>query len=212
MRTSSSGRAHRGEPVLTTKMTPHRPGTPEYEAARAGFDLTAIPTPELAVTATGEADVIAAVRYAAERDLPVAVRATGHGPIAGADGGLLIDTCAMNTVRIASAPSDVRTAVLCAGTTWTRVLARSAPLGLAPLCGSAPGVGAVSYSLGGGLGPLGRCHGWAADHVRRLRMVTADGRALEVTADTEPDLLWAVRGGGGNFGVVTELEAGQIGR
>lgn len=186
-------------------LTLHRPGTPAYDAARAGFDLTAIPTPELAVTATDEADVIAAVRYAAERDLPVAVRATGHGPVAGVDGGMLIDTRAMDTVRITS-----RTAVLGAGATWTRVLARSAPLGLAPLCGSAPDVGAVSYSLGGGLGPLGRRHGWAADHVRRLRMVTADGTAREVTADTEPDLFWAVRGGGGNFGVVTELETGLV--
>jgi len=200
---------------LTTKIavagpTLHVPGTPEYDAARAGFDLTAIPTPELTVIATCEDDVIAAVRYAAERDLPVAVRATGHGPVAGVDGGMLVDTRAMNAVHIGSAGNDARTAVLGAGTTWTRVLARFAPLGLAPLCGSAPDVGAVSYSLGGGLGPLGRRHGWAADHVRRLRMVTADGRALEVTADTEPDLLWAVRGGGGNFGVVTELEAGLV--
>jgi FAD/FMN-containing dehydrogenase len=179
----------------------HRPGTPGYDAARAGFDLAAIPTPQLAVSATCEADVIAALRYAAEHDLPVAVRATGHGPIPGVDRGLLIDTRAMASVRI-----DGRAAVLGAGTTWTRVLARSGPRGLAPLCGSAPDLGAVAYSLGGGLGPLGRAHGWAADRVRRLRLVTADGRALEVGADSEPDLFWAVRGGGGNFGVVTELE------
>lgn len=186
---------------LVSTPTLHLPGTAGYDAARAGFDLTAVPVPELAVTATSEAEVAAAVRYAAQHDLPVAVRATGHGPIAGVDGGLLVDTRAMNSVRI-----DAATAVLGAGATWTHVLARSGPRGLAPLCGSAPDVGAVSYTLGGGLGPLGRRHGWAADHVRRLRMVTAEGRCVEVTADTEPDLFWAARGGGGNFGVVTELE------
>jgi len=109
---------------LTTKIagagpTLHVPGTPEYDAARAGFDLTAIPTPELAVIATCEDDVIAAVRYAAERDLPVAVRATGHGPVAGVDGGMLVDTRAMNAVHIGSAGNDARTAVLGAGTTWS---------------------------------------------------------------------------------------------
>jgi len=173
-------------------LTFHRPGSPEYDAARAGFDRAAIPTPELTLTATSDTDVVTAVRYAADHDLPVAVRATGHGPVAGVDGGMLIDTRALNSVRI-----DGRTAVLGAGTTWTNVLARSGPLGLAPLCGSAPDVGAVSYSLGGGLGPLGRRHGWAADQVRRLRMATADGRAVEVTPDTEPALFWALRGGGG---------------
>ena len=182
-------------------LTFHRPGTPAYDAARAGFDLTAIPEPDLAVSATCEADVVAAVAYAAEHDLPVGVRATGHGPIPDVRGGVLIDTRALRSVRI-----EGRSAVLGAGTTWTDVLARCAPLGLAPLCGSAPDVGAVSYSLGGGLGPLGRAHGWAADHVRRLRLVTADGTVLAVDPSSEPDLFWALRGGGGNFGVVTELE------
>ncbi|GAA1862610.1 FAD-binding oxidoreductase [Pseudonocardia ailaonensis] len=185
-------------------LTLHRPGTPAYDAARAGFDLSAIPEPDLAVSATCEADVAAAVGYAAQRDLPVAVRATGHGPVRGVTGGVLVDTRAMRSVRIQG-----RSAVLGAGTTWTDVLARCAPLGLAPLCGSAPDVGAVSYSLGGGLGPLGRAHGWAADHVRRLRLVTADGEVRTVDA-SEPDLFWAVRGGGGNFGVVTELETDLV--
>lgn len=182
-------------------LTLHRPGTPAYDAARAGFDLSAIPAPDLAIRATSEADIAAAVAYAAQHDLPVAVRATGHGPIPGVAGGVLVDTRAMRSVRI-----EGRSAVLGAGTTWTDVLGRCAPLGLAPLCGSAPDVGAVSYSLGGGLGPLGRAHGWAADHLRRLRLVTADGAVHEIDASNEPDLFWALRGGGGSFGVVTELE------
>lgn len=175
-----------------------RPGTPAYAAACAGFDLAAIPTPALAVSATSEADVVAAVGYAAEHDLPVSVRATGHSPIPGVTGGVLIDTRALRSVRLTG-----RSAVLGAGVTWSDVLPHCAPLGLAPLCGSAPDVGAVSYSLGGGLGPFGRAHGWAADHVRRLRVVTADASVHEVR---DGELFWALRGGGGNFGVVTELE------
>lgn len=180
-----------------------RPGTPEFAAACDGFDLAAIPTPDLAVSARDEDDVRAAVRLAADREWPVAVRATGHGPVPGFDHGLLIDTRAMTAVTV---DAGRRTATTAAGVTWNRVLARTAPLGLIPVCGSAPAVGVAGYSLGGGLSPIGRAHGWAADRVRRVRLVTADGRAREVTADSEPDLFWAVRGGGGAFGVATELE------
>jgi FAD/FMN-containing dehydrogenase len=86
------------------------------------------------------------------------------------------------------------------------VLTRTAPLRLIPLCGSSPDVGVAAYTLGGGLGPLGRLHGWAADRVRRIRLVTPDGELREVTAHTDPELFWALRGGGGGFGVVTEVE------
>ena len=181
----------------------YRPGSPGFDAACAGFDLAAIPAPDVAVRAASEADVSTAVRFAARHGLPVAVRATGHGTIPGADGGVLIDTRAMSAVTVDPAR---RTATIGAGATWAPVLAACAPLGLAPLCGSAPGVGAVSYTLGGGLGPIGRRYGYSADRVRRLRVVTATGEPREVTADTEPELFWAIRGGGGNFGVTTELE------
>jgi hypothetical protein len=181
----------------------YRPGSPGFDATCAGFDLAAIPAPDVAVRAASEADVSIAVRFAARHSLPVAVRATGHGPIPGADGGVLIDTRAMSAVTVDPAR---RTATIGAGVTWAPVLTACAPLGLAPLCGSAPGVGAVSYTLGGGLGPIGRRYGYSADRVRRLRVVTASGEPQEVTADTEPELFWAIRGGGGNFGVTTELE------
>ena len=144
-----------------------------------------------------------AVRLAVDHGFPVAVRATGHGPIPGVDRGLLVDTRAMSTVTV---DPGRRTATVGAGTTWTSVLAACAPYGLAPLCGSAPDVGAVSYVLGGGLGVLGRRYGYAADRVRRIRLVTATGEPREVTPDSDPELFWAVRGGGGNFGVATELE------
>ena len=181
----------------------YQPGSPGFDAACAGFDLAAIPAPDIAVRAASEADVSTAVRFAARHRLPVAVRATGHGTIPGADGGVLIDTRAMSAVTVDPAR---RTATIGAGATWAPVLAACAPLGLAPLCGSAPGVGAVSYTLGGGLGPVGRRYGYSADRVRRLRVVTAAGEPREVSADTEPELFWAIRGGGGNFGVTTELE------
>jgi hypothetical protein len=181
----------------------HRPGTLGFGAACAGFDLAAIPAPDLAVSAVAPTDVTTAVRFAADHGLPVSVRATGHGPIPGVGHGLLIDTRAMSTVAIDPAG---RSATIGAAATWTPVLAACAPSGLAPLCGSAPDVGAVSYTLGGGLGPLGRSYGYAADRVRRIRLVTATGELREVTADTEPELFWATRGGGGNFGIATEME------
>ena len=181
----------------------HRPGTPGFDVACGGFDLSAIPNPDLVVSVVDEDEVQAAVRFAADRGMPIAVRATGHGPIDGVDGGLLIDTRMMTTTTV---DPTRRIGTAAAGATWTPVLAKSALHGLIPVCGSSPDVGVVAYSLGGGLSPLGRRHGWAADRVRRIRLVTADGRARELTETAEPDLFWAVRGGGGNFGVVTEVE------
>jgi FAD/FMN-containing dehydrogenase len=191
-------------PVTSTlTLQLQEPGTPAYEAARAGFDLSAIPTPDYAVSVTDEHDVQAAVRLAADRGLPVAVRATGHGPVAGVDHGVLIDTRALATVTV---DPDRRTATAGGGVRWAQVLTQTAPFGLIPLCGSSPDVGVAAYTLGGGLGPLGRLHGWAADRVRRIRVVTPDGELREVTAHTDPELFWALRGGGGGFGVVTEVE------
>ena len=181
----------------------HRPGTPGFDAARAGFDLSATPSPELTVSVTDDDDVRTAVRFAAYSGMPIAVRATGHGPVQGVDHGLLIDTRAMSAVTV---DPDRRVATAAAGVRWSRVLAMAAPHGLIPMCGSSPDVGVAAYTLGGGLSPLGRCHGWAADRVRRVRLATADGQMRELTETTEPDLFWAVRGGGGNFGIATEVE------
>jgi FAD/FMN-containing dehydrogenase len=99
-----------------------------------------------------------------------------------------------------------RTAWFEAGVTWEQVIHKAAPYGLAPLNGSAPFVGAVSYTLGGGLGVLGRKYGYAADHVRQLDVVLADGRSIQVDAERQPDLFWGLRGDKGNLGVVTSME------
>ena len=94
----------------------------------------------------------------------------------------------------------------CNSASWQDVIDASAPHGLAPLSGSLPSVGAVSYTLGGGIGLLARKYGFAADHVHSLEMVSIDGLLRRVTAADEPELFWALRGGGGNFGVVTGME------
>jgi hypothetical protein len=93
-----------------------------------------------------------------------------------------------------------------AGVKWIQVMEAAAEYGLAGLCGSSSDVGVVGYTLGGGMGSLARLHGFAADHVTAAEIVTADGALRRVTADSEPELFWAVRGGKGNFGVVTALE------
>jgi FAD/FMN-containing dehydrogenase len=174
-----------------------------YRAEHAGFDLSVRHRPALVVGTASTGDIVSAVRFARSHRLPVGVHATGHGPTAAADGGLLISTrraCAVEVDPVS------RTARLQAGTTWAQVIEAAAPFGLAPLAGAAPSVGAVSYTLGGGLSPLGRRYGFAADHVRAIEVVTADGELRRVTAETHRDLFWAMRGAGSNFGVVTSLE------
>jgi len=160
-------------------------------------------TPAIAVGATCAADVQAAVSWAVAHDLKVAVQATGHGPVRNAAGSLMITTRRMQGVAI---DPDRRIARVQAGVKWHRLLEAAAEYGLAGLCGSSSDVGVVGYSLGGGLGSLGRKHGFAADHITAVEVVTADGRLRRATADSEPELFWAARGGKGNLGIVTALE------
>jgi hypothetical protein len=160
-------------------------------------------TPAIAVGATCAADVAAAVSWAVEHGLGVAVQATGHGPVRNAAGSMMITTRRMQGLSI---DPERRTARVQAGVRWKRVMETAAEFGLAGLCGSSSDVGVVGYTLGGGLGSLGRKYGFAADHVRAVEIVTADGRQRTLSADSEPELFWAVRGGKGNFGVVTAVE------
>nr|WSZ13603.1 FAD-binding protein [Streptomyces canus] len=152
-------------------------------------------------------DVVAAVEFAGERGWPVAVMGTGHGLSSVLEGGVLITTRRMAGVRI-----DARagSAWLEAGVRWGQVVSEAARFGLAPLNGSAPHVGAVSYVLGGGLPLLGRTFGYAADRVRRMEVVTADGRLRMVSPEDDADLFFALLGGRDNFGVVTGLEIGLV--
>ncbi|WP_312034267.1 FAD-binding oxidoreductase [Actinoplanes sp. TBRC 11911] len=180
------------------------PGDDGFAAETAPFNLNNPLSPAVAVGVTGAADVRAAVRFAARHGLPVAVRGGGHQVVREAHGAVLINTARMDGVRIDAAN---RTARIEAGVRWGAVVAEAAQHGLAPMNGSAPTVGAVGYILGGGQSPIfGRSLGYAADHVRRIEVVTADGEGHDVTATSEPDLFWALLGGKGNFGVVTAIE------
>jgi FAD/FMN-containing dehydrogenase len=183
---------------------------PVYAAGDDGLAAEVAPwnvavqhTPAVAVGATCAADVAAAVSWAVAHDLRVAVQATGHGPVRNACGSLMITTRRMQGVHI---DPERRTARVQAGVTWIQVMEAAAEYGLAGLCGSSSDVGVVGYTLGGGVGSFARLHGFAADHVTAAEIVTADGALRRVTADSEPELFWAVRGGKGNFGVVTALE------
>ncbi|MDR2999336.1 MAG: FAD-binding oxidoreductase [Microbacterium sp.] len=176
----------------------------EYDTARTGYNLAVEHHPAAIAVARTADDVVHAVREARTRGLGVAVLATGHGPSRPADGQLLINTSAMKGITIDPA---MRWARVEAGVRGGELVQAAAIHGLAPLSGSSPEVGVVSYHLGGGLSLLGRSLGWAVDHVRAIEVVTADGALRRTTPDTEPDLFWALRGGGKcTLGVVTALE------
>lgn len=182
------------------------PGTDGYDDERSGFQRLDPHRPAVVVAAACAEDVRAAVEAAAAHRRPLAVQAAGHG-LAAPTGGVLVSTRRMCAVRV---DPRARTAWVAAGATWRHVIEAAAPHGLAPLSGSFPDVGAVPYTLGGGVGLLARRYGFASDHVRRFDLVTPNARLRRATADSEPDLFWALRGGGGNFGVVTGMEIGLV--
>jgi hypothetical protein len=178
-------------------------GHPAAEAEAAGFNTAVVHRPAVVVAAETAGDVAAAVRYAHDEGLPVTVQATGHGASVPADGSVLVSTRRMRGVRV---DPVARVARVEAGVRWRAVIDAAVPHGLAPLSGSSSGVGVVGYTLGGGLGHLARRHGFAADHVRAIDLVTATGELTTVTAQSDPELFWAVRGGQARFGIVTALE------
>ncbi|MEU7145594.1 FAD-binding oxidoreductase [Nocardia sp. NPDC046473] len=182
-----------------------RPGDAGYDEEIAGFQTAYTHRPALVVGAVHAEDVRAAVEYAARHGLPVAVQATGHGLSVAADGGVLISTGRMTTLEIDPA---ARSARIGAGVRAGALVEAAAAHGLAPLNGSSPSVGVVGYLLGGGIGLLAREFGYAADHVRAIELVTADGRVRRLVPGDE--LFGAVLGSGGNFGVVTAIELGLL--
>ncbi|WP_228011395.1 FAD-binding oxidoreductase [Nonomuraea phyllanthi] len=179
------------------------PGDEGFEEACSGWLLTVEHHPAAVVVAADAEDVAAAVRFAARAGLPVAVQSTGHGTSVPADGAVFIAT---GQLRELSVDPGAGTARIGAGLRWDDVLAAAAEHGLAPLCGSSGRVGVMGFLTGGGLPLAGRTYGFAADRVRSLDIVTADGRLRTVSPAREPDLFWAVRGGKSNFGVVVAAE------
>jgi FAD/FMN-containing dehydrogenase len=180
----------------------HEGGNAQGLAELAGPATTVDQAPIAIVGARDAADVGATVRWAGRRGLAVAVHATGHAARSYRD-VVVVTTTRMNQCLV---DAERRTATVGAGVRWETVIAAAATCGLAPLNGSSSSVGVVGYTVGGGVGALARQYGFAADHVRSLELVTAEGRLVHVNALSHPDLYWAVLGAPGSFGVVTRIE------
>ncbi|WP_416840942.1 FAD-binding oxidoreductase [Haloferax sp. DFSO52] len=181
------------------------PTDAEYDDARAIWNGMIDKHPALIARCRGVADVVSAITFARENDLLVAIRGGGHN-VAGTalcDDGLVIDLSEMRSVRV---DPDRRTAWVQAGATWADVDRETQLFGLAAPGGVVSETGVAGLTLGGGLGHLRRKYGLSCDNLRAVELVTADGEFVTASADTNPDLFWALRGGGGNFGVVTGFE------
>jgi len=178
------------------------PGQSGYDQEVAGFNAAVVHRPQVVVGARSQEDVVQAVRFARARGLRVAVHSTGHGAHLPVEAGLLVTTGRLDRVQIDAA---ARGATVGAGARWGAVVASAAPHGLAPIAGSAPTVGVVGVLLGGGIGPLARSHGFASDYLMSATLVTGTGDVVRASADENPDILWALRGGKPALGVVTEV-------
>ncbi len=168
----------------------------------ACFNTAVVHDPDVVVAAENAGDVALAVGYASAHGLPVHVQATGHGAFEPITRGVLVSTRRMDGVAVDPAAREAR---IGAGARWGSVILAAAEHGLAPITGSSPGVGAVGYTLGGGLGPLARTFGFTADYATEFTVVTADGGLVRASADEHPDLFAALRGGKGGLGVVVEM-------
>ena len=177
----------------------------EYHPARALFNGAVDRTPCAIVRPRLVADVVAAVRYAREAELPLAVRGGGHhfAGYSGVDGGVTIDLSLMRSVWI---DRERRVARVAGGALWSDVDRATCKYGLATPGGTVSSVGVGGFTLGGGIGRLSRAHGLAADNLVAVQVVTADGRSVTASEDEHESLFWAIRGGGGNLGVETSLE------
>ena len=176
-----------------------------WDEARLAWNLAVDQQPEAVAVPRSAEEVVGVVRWAAAEGYRVTAQGTGHNAAALGDlaGTVLVK---LHELRGVAIDPMRRTARVAAGTIWIELVEAAAEHGLAGLAGSSPDVGVVGYTLGGGLSFLGRKHGLMTNHVTAIEVVTADGELRRVDAENEPDLFWALRGGGGSFGVVTAVE------
>jgi FAD/FMN-containing dehydrogenase len=181
------------------------PDDPGYDAARVVYNAMIDKRPALIVQCVDVADVMQGVSFAAANDLPICVRGGGHNAagLGTCDDGLVIDLSRMKAVHVN--PSTRRVLVE-GGATWGDVDHATAPFGLAVPCGIISTTGVGGLTLGGGFGYLSRRHGLTIDNLVSADLVLADGSFVSVSENEHPDLFWAIRGGGGNFGVATAFE------
>jgi hypothetical protein len=181
------------------------PSDPDWDEARQAWNLAAEPRPTAVAFVEDAEDVAKVIRFAAQNDLKVAGQGTGHGAVARGplDDAILIKTERMRGVEV---DADARTARVEAGALALELGEAAQKQGLCSLPGSSPDVGVTGYTLGGGLSWLGRRHGFACNRVKAIELVAADGEPRRVDADNDPDLFWALRGGGGGYAIVTALD------
>jgi FAD/FMN-containing dehydrogenase len=183
----------------------HLPGDPGYDEARMPWNLAFDQRPAAVAYPANADEVSEVVRAARAAGLRVAPQGTGHnaGPLGDLSDAVLLRTSAMTGVEV---DAERRVARVGAGVLWLDVVEAAAEHGLATLHGSSPDVGVVGYSLGGGIGWYARQLGMSTNSVLGVDLVLGDGTQLRADADTNPDVFWAVRGGGGSFGIVTSME------
>lgn len=185
------------------------PDDSDWDQARLAWNLVADQQPVAVVFAEGADDAAATVRFAAENGLKVAAQGTGHGaaPLAPLAGTILLKTERMRGVEI---DPGARTARIEAGVLGVELGEAASKHGMCSMPGSSPDVGVIGYTLGGGLSWLGRRYGFACNRVAAIELVTAEGEARTVDAENDPDLFWAMRGGGGGYAVVTALRVNLL--
>jgi FAD binding domain/Berberine and berberine like len=180
------------------------PEDTDYDGARALFNAMIDKRPALIARCAGPEDIAAAIRFARTHELPLAVRAGGHngGGLGSVDDGVVCDLSLLKDIAVDPVTQTVRVG---GGCLWNEVDAATQPHGLMVPGGIISTTGVAGLTLGGGHGYLSRRYGLTIDNLLSAEMVLADGRQVTASADENPDLFWAIRGGGGNFGVVTEF-------
>jgi FAD/FMN-containing dehydrogenase len=185
------------------------PTDSDWDQARQAWNLAADQNPGAVAFVESAEDIAAVVRFAAENNLRVTAQGSGHGALSLRlpEDAILVKTERMRGIEV---DAGARTARVEAGVLSLELAEAAAAHGLASLPGSSPDVCVTGFTLGGGLSWLGRRYGFACNRLQAVELVTADGEARTVDAENEPDLFWALRGGGGDYGIVTALRVGLI--